>query len=1340
MKQHSTHAAGSLKGGRLAAGASSAWASKVRSTVAIVLLALVGIGAAKAAQVTLKVVSARAEPKAFGGVGVAKGAPVGSYKFLVNIDNTGTTVQRSPAPGTGCSPQDAGYPGSCAWTSIAGAASSSPVYTQGSQANVATALANVPDGRYLVSVLADGYKLDGRHFTVSGSTVSWEGKKTTAPADPASEVRVELQPTPLPDAQIKAAVFEDVSPVNSAPDLPAEHGLAGFQGHILDVLGEVTTNVYGDPLCSKYDASGELIAGSGGTCLSKCYAVNNSADVGTVAPLDVAGRCPVDVTLANGNPRPLLEGGFVPAGAAIEGKVKIPNLGPNRYTLTVTPPDGSGWVQTTTLEGSHDWDAWVMEGATGLDTEFIIAGEPFPAIIFGYVPAPGTPSAVGSALPSTLAGDSSITGVVEAVKIYVPTTTGVAGLPGEIWGGLQGAKIDKPIAYPWVTLTNLGNGDTIVWAGQGDANGRFTIPNVPAGTYTLTWWDEPQNQILDLVNVTIGASENLDMGILPLSGWWTFFDGYVFNDTNRNGVKDPGEPGLSGYTLTMRRRDNSLMDRGSTAVTTDANGYYKFEAGYPMTQWLVMEAYDDLHYTTGVTYQADNQPTPTTVVGAGVDVSVHPIIGLSGRMDWGKHAYDATGANGVDPRNGGIVGTVSYDTTRNELDPRYAAVEDWQPSISNLVVNLFKPVPAVAGCRRLPAPGATCDSTGRYALASDGSIARGLLLNTYLTETWQRPKSCIARDADGNPLVHGVQEKVLPTDDVNGECIEAPLMGVQFGTYATDAGTPDANFGATVDGNYGFGDGCFNGTLDATDPSAPVCTGGTFETLPSGDYLVQVDLRSQLDTLGSPIYKVTREEDINIANGDEFIPAVPPSVCAGPLHTVDVAGIGADGANATVNPTFVGIGGSPYEGQSRALCDTKLVTLANGKSIAPAFNLFTDVPVPGRHWFIIIDDLNFSSNSRSVTFGEKAGMPFVPVGIYDYTDRLIKTVESDYNGLADVLLPSTNRISCPTPSGVCANLYRFVGNDPGVPGRLNLNYNPGFRTIAAEFEVMPGQIIPGRSGADAGRCIRSTTGRADDVAGGLQARRRTAEALCGRPTLWHLRPGVHAHRPRIRRQPRNGHGPDRRGRPAERLGPRQLERHRDHDHGADDRQQQQPLHARGSRTAPDHGPGGQRHVDCQRADVSLPAQQRQQQPELQPADFRGRPGQDLCAGRNAAGLGQPRDPERARCRDGLHHRQQQQRRPRRPGGRLSELADGQQPAPEPARCLLREPDHHQQREAAGHRPGQPRRLGARLDHRRRRLRRRQRCRDRLADPHRARDATRRCRQRGADLGRQRDRL
>ncbi|HEX5690187.1 MAG TPA: IPT/TIG domain-containing protein, partial [Roseiflexaceae bacterium] len=230
-----------------------------------------------------------------------------------------------------------------------------------------------------------------------------------------------------------------------------------------------------------------------------------------------------------------------------------------------------------------------------------------------------------------------------------------------------------------------------------------------------------------------------------------------------------------------------------------------------------------------------------------------------------------------------------------------------------------------------------------------------------------------------------------------------------------------------------------------------------------------------------PMYQVTREEDINVANGDSFVPQVPPPACAGALHTVDVDGIGTDGyAQMTLadpsgngggdinvpastpvdNAPFVDMGGSPDEGKPKPLCDTKLVRLSDRKSIAPGFNLFTDVPLPGRFWGLLVDDLNFSSDPKSLGYGEKMGIGFAPVGVYDYTNRLITTVESDYNGLFDVLLPSTNRINCPSPSGVCANLYRFVGNDPGVPGRLNTNYNPLYRTIAAEFEALPGLTIP----------------------------------------------------------------------------------------------------------------------------------------------------------------------------------------------------------------------------------------------------------------------------------------
>ena len=160
------------------------------------------------------------------------------------------------------------------------------------------------------------------------------------------------------------------------------------------------------------------------------------------------------------------------------------------------------------------------------------------------------------------------------------------------------------------------------------------------------------------------------------------------------------------------------------------------------------------------------------------------------------------------------------------------------------------------------------------------------------------------------------------------------------------------------------------------------------------------------------------------------------------------------------NPTFVDLGGSPYEGQPKQRCDTKLVELNNGKSVVPMFNIFTDVPLPSRMRGLIIDDVNFSADIKSTAYGEKAGVPFAPIGIYDFSNRLMTTIESDYNGFYDVLMPSTNQINCPTPSGVCAGMYRFVGNDPGVPGHLNPNYNPRYRVIGTEFEAMPGMTMP----------------------------------------------------------------------------------------------------------------------------------------------------------------------------------------------------------------------------------------------------------------------------------------
>ena len=173
-----------------------------------------------------------------------------------------------------------------------------------------------------------------------------------------------------------------------------------------------------------------------------------------------------------------------------------------------------------------------MEGATGYDTEFALAGEPVPQPIFGFVRRRnGQPLAAG--------GTGHITGVVVGIKTYTPPKGGSF----DFWGGNTGTKVDGPIDRPWLSLADLQAGDAAVWVGRGNADGSFDIAGVPDGNYTLSWWDEPQDYNLNMINVTVRNGETVEMGNLPLNGWWTEYDGYVFNDTNRNGVKDAGRAG-----------------------------------------------------------------------------------------------------------------------------------------------------------------------------------------------------------------------------------------------------------------------------------------------------------------------------------------------------------------------------------------------------------------------------------------------------------------------------------------------------------------------------------------------------------------------------------------------------------------------------------------------------------------------------------------------------------------------------------------------------------------------------------------------------------------------------
>ncbi|MBN1810413.1 MAG: IPT/TIG domain-containing protein, partial [Anaerolineae bacterium] len=909
----------------------------------------------------LDLVNARTEPLAFDGAGVTQGDPISStipYQWLISVDNTGDPLQPRDA---GCSRDDPDYPANCDWPSIRTIPGWAPVYTQGDQDDLnGTTGVTLPAGKYLISVVAEGYKIGGQHFTVPL-------------ADPGL-LTVGLQPLPLPPATMRIAVFEDISMTNGQFDAPVEHGLAGFRAVVNDTIGEVTQDLFGNPLCTVYqkDGSGNVVLDGNGD--------------------------PIVQTLGNG------------CYSDANGDITIPNLAPLRYDVFVVPPDGTAWTETTTLEGSWSWDTWLQEGGTGLDNEFVVAGEPFPWTVFGFV------SPTLSLTPTVGAG--AIQGAIVDVEVFTPFQ---GGLPyqGGVWGGLAGSKIVGPIEYPWIALNDLQNGDTAIYVGQGNADGTFNIPNVPPGNYVLTYWDHNLHRILDWVQVTVQPNQTTDVGALFLTGWFTIVHGSVFVDANSNGRRDPGEAGVPNYLVVLKDRDNTEIDRMSIAVTTEVDGSYVFEKAYPMGSWMVLEAYNDAYYTTGYTFQATNQPEETTVMGAGVDVGFLPILGQSVRLDWGVRPYDVG-------TNGGVVGTVFYDTARNELDARYAVPEPFGPGIPDLTVNLYATLK---------------DTNGNFITVTTpgpdfGALVKGHLLNTTTTETYARQQNCQARDVDGNP----VDAPALAPPTGNHDCLEGPVMGVQIGTEFN-----------TLDGNYGFTE-ILTDTITGLALPAPA-------PIPPGDYLVEVVVPDD-PVFGRPLYQVTREEDINVFGGDTYVPQIPPPACAGPLHTVDVAGVGSDGPDAVYNPAFAEAGGSIYEGQAMPLCDVKLVTVTDRRSVAPPFMFFTKVAIPGRWKGYIIDDLTLSTDPNELFFGEKAGLAYMPIGIYDFSNRLIVTVISDPNGVYEVLMPSSSTYNAPTPSGIAANVYYQMGNDPGQPGNPNPTYNPQYRTIGTSFEIYPGTWLP----------------------------------------------------------------------------------------------------------------------------------------------------------------------------------------------------------------------------------------------------------------------------------------
>ncbi|MCI9890175.1 carboxypeptidase regulatory-like domain-containing protein, partial [Micrococcales bacterium 31B] len=261
------------------------------------------------------------------------------------------------------------------------------------------------------------------------------------------------------------------------------------------------------------------------------------------------------------------------------GKYLFDNLAAGTYSVEFVAPDGKVFTTPNTGDDATDSDADATTGKTGQYT--LAAGDENLTVDAGIVPAPVEPASLGdfvwkdsNANGVQDAGEAPVAGVTvnllnEAGEQIATTTTDEAGkyLFDELAPGTYSVEFVAPEGTE-LTTANAGTDD----AKDSDANQATG----KTGQYTLAAGEE---------NLTVDAG----LVDLPAS-----LGDFVWEDTNKNGQQDAGEPGVENVTV------NLLDEAGEVVSTTrtDAEGKYLFDDLAPGTYSVEFVAPDGKVFTT----------------------------------------------------------------------------------------------------------------------------------------------------------------------------------------------------------------------------------------------------------------------------------------------------------------------------------------------------------------------------------------------------------------------------------------------------------------------------------------------------------------------------------------------------------------------------------------------------------------------------------------------------------------------------------------------------------------------------------------------------------------------
>lgn len=346
------------------------------------------------------------------------------------------------------------------------------------------------------------------------------------------------------------------------------------------------------------------------------------------------------------------------------GNYLFRDLAPGSYSVRVTPP--ANYTLSPRAQGSNvnlDSDFDVISSTTGTVT--VTAGQNRTDIDAGLRFIQPQAASVGDRVWL----DSDADGVQDA---------GEPGISGVL-----------------VTLFN--NSGVAVASTYTDVNGFYLFTNVTPGTYTVGVSQPPamvfspnagavssatNSDIIPATGRTAAFTVNagdqiryVDAGLRPQGSANGSIGDYVWNDINRNGVQQAGEPGITGVTV---RLINATTNTVIATTSTDATGKYIFNdlaAGNYRVEFVTPAG-----YTTTTRLNTD-------VTTSGIDSDVDPATGRTAVITLAAGQRITTVDAGywltTPPGTAAIGDRVWYDTNQNGIQ------DAGEANVAGVTVTLF---------------------------------------------------------------------------------------------------------------------------------------------------------------------------------------------------------------------------------------------------------------------------------------------------------------------------------------------------------------------------------------------------------------------------------------------------------------------------------------------------------------------------------------------------------------------------------------------------------------------------------------------------------------------------